>query len=631
MGVIVAKLEGARLVGSADVTDNQIKILDRMGMVNLSQAEFFDAEQKANPALKQIMGKHEARLANNPAYAPVLKAMGDRFTREAGVDPDPKNAGRTTTVLDTLGKDVQGNPQLAARLDKMLETGDPAVMQRLAGSLSTYKAGELAKVLDAADPANAPRVQAPATAAPAAAPAPAQKPPERKPAGTAAPAAPPPARPDPVTVAVPGTATATPGGQTVATPSEPAKPANLKALADMPNDKLAAVLSDKSTVRALAASITQYSDKKFPDLQQDAKGFRQKVEASPALQEKIAANLAQNPELVKKLAKAMSEDNPSSNKGMDGQVRSMLKEIYAKPEDTIGNKGWTDGLQPKMMMGGAMDWVKTNLGIDLKGMLGGLGNMLQGMFAKIGDFFKQFSTGNFMQIGNMNPKAGFFDKLGRSMDQAAAFREREPMLREQAELIVRPGAKGPINDGAHGPDGKPRMKDETVTGPDGKPTTIKVADYRAGDDHRVSVNAIGNNNNKVYLTDNLQPTREPNGNYRWTVAESIDPNTGRAGQMRQLVVSPEESQRLFKIMEQSAAQTGKPLNIQNPNVDQPTAEVQGQRTVMAYNPGTRQLEQVQQGPAANQPGSPSALNTVNPPKPGDPEFRPGMPAGGAVA
>jgi hypothetical protein len=632
MGVIVAKLEGARMIGSADVTDNQIKILDRMGMVNLSQAEFFDAEQKANPALKQIMGKHEAKLANNPAYAPVLKAMGDRFTREAGVDPDPKNAGRTTTVLDTLGKDIQGNPQLAARLDKMLETGDPAVMQRLAGSLGTYKAGELAKVLDTADPASAPRVQAPA-AAPAAAPAPVQKPPERKPAGTAAPATPPPppSRPDPVTVAVPGASTATPGGSTVtATPAQPAKPADLKALAEMPNDKLAAVLSDKATVRSLAAALTQYSDKKFPDLQEDAKGFRTKIEVT-ALQEKIAANLSQNPELVKKLAKAISEDNPSSNKGMDGQVRSMLKEIYTKPEETIANKGWTDGLQSKMMMGGAMDWVKTNLGIDLKGMLGGLGNMLQGMFQKIGDFFKQFSSGNFMQIGNMNPKAGFFDKMGRSMDQAAAFREREPALREQSELLARPGAKGPINDGAHGPDGKPRMKDETVAGPDGKPVTTKVADYRPEDDHRVSVNAIGNNNNKVYLTDNIQPTREPNGNYRWTVAESIDPNTGRAGQMRQLVVSPEESQRLFKVMEQSAAASGKPLKIQNPNLSEPTAEVQSQRTVMAYNQGTRQLEQVQQGPAANQPGTPSALNQVTAPKPGDPEFRPGMPAGGAVA
>lgn len=370
-------------------------------------------------------------------------------------------------------------------------------------------------------------------------------------------------------------------------------------------------MQDPESVKMVMGALAEYGEK-HPELRDKANGFADRATSNPNVVKSIGDNLAANPGLVRQMAKAMDEKGPS-NKALDGQIKQVLGQIYEKPEDTLGSKKWIDGMQTKMAMGGAMDWVKTNLGIDLQGMLGGIGNMLQGMFAKIGDFFKQFSTGNFAQIGNMDPKAGFFTKLGRSMDQADAFRQREPQLREQSELLRKPGTQGPINDGTRGADGKVRMKETTTTGPNGETIKGQAVDYRAGDDHRVTVNAVGNNNNKVYLTDNLQPTREPNGNYRWTVAESIDPNTGKAGQLRQIVVSPEESQRLYKIMEQSAAESGKPLKISNPNVNVPTTEVANDRNVVAYDGATRTVQQVQPqlGPAANQPGT-APNNPANP-------------------
>jgi hypothetical protein len=601
---------------------------EKMGL-SAGEAATLVAKLATNPEVsKLVMGLgNNASGAPDPKFDALMKEMGARFKADTG---SPFRDG----FVDKLNADLEANPALAQKMTAAIKS-NPAQATLAVRNYQPGKLNEAVKAMEARPAPAAGPVQAPAPVTPAPAANPSATRPAPATPTVARPAPPPvaaPAAPPPVVApaAIPSPTPST-TADTGAAAIRAGRDQMISALATGSDADIKAFMQKPANVKLLMESAANYGENQ-PELKDKARGFMDRVNANPNVIKQIGENLGNNPELVRKMAKALDEQKgPINSRAMNTQVNQVLGEIYEKPDKTLGSKQWTDGLQSKMMMGGAMDWVKTNLGIDLKNMLGGLGNMLQGMFAKIGDFFKQFSTGNFMQIGNMNPKAGFFDKLGRSMDQAAAFREREPMLREQADLIVKPGAKGPINDGAHGPDGKPRMKDETVTGPDGKPTTVKVADYRAGDDHRVSVTAIGNNNNKVYLTDNIQPTREPNGNYRWTVAESIDPNTGRAGQLRQLVVSPEESQRLFKIMEQSAAQTGKPLNIQNPNVDQPTAEVQGQRTVMAYNQGTRQLDQVQQGPAANQPGSPSALNTAAPPKPGDPEFRPGMPAGGAVA
>ena len=634
-------LEGARMLRQADVTDNQIKILEKMKLTTLDQAQFFDAEQKANPALKSIMSKHENALANNPAYTPVLQAMGGRFVREVGQNPAVAASGKFNTVLDTLGKDIQANPALADRLDKMIAKGDPETMKRLAGSIGTYQSGQLAAVLNTADPASAPAVAAPAAAPAGPAPA-AAKPP-------AAPAA---AKPPPVTVAAPSTAAPPAAAPPAAAPpqqapqqapqsaggsSGPAKPVDMKALADMPNDKLSALLTDRATVRGIAASLVEYSNKKFPELKDDAKGFTQKLEAT-ALQDRIGKNLSQNPDLVKKLAKAMSEEGPS-NKAMDNQVRGMLKDIYTKPDETIANKGWTDGLQGKMAMGGAMDWVKTNLGIDLQGMLGGLGNMIQGMFAKIGSFMQNFFNGNVMQIGAMDPKASMLTKMSRSWDQSNDFQARKAALIDQSELIRRPGAdpKSTLNDGSRLENGERRMITTEKTNQNGQKVETQEVDYRANQDHRVGITPIGNKEMKVFMTDGVQPTREPNGNYRWTVATEVNPHNGKPGDIQQVIVSEQESQRMFKVMEDAAKASGKTLRIENPhaNPNMVTPEVKSGLTVAASFDGSgRQREWnvgTPGGPGTGSPAAPSALNTINQPKPGDPQYTPGVPSGGAVA
>ena len=578
-GMLLAAMQADDPKSTVESNQRQIAIMEKMGFNSLDQAKFFNAEQKANPALREVLKKYEGKMAAPGAYDPLLAAVGKKFLEEgARVGFDTDKAGTTATIVDRLGKDLASNAAGKGRLDQALAAGKPEVMSALAGRMGTYQAGQLDQVLTASGVA--------APAAPAAAPAAA--PPPRPAAGDgkakpavavpAEPAKPPPAAPPAATPAA-----ATPPAAAGAPPSAPAAAGGgvLAALVAGSNDDIASTLrKSPGMVKDMAVQIAKFSDKAFPDMKDGVDGstsFVNKVKADPALQKRIAENLANNPQLLRDLAEAM--ENDKMTKGVAGSaMKDTLKQVYAKPE-VLADKDWTDKLAGKIEMGkGGMGGMLKGMGIDLSGIMGGIGGLLQGMMSFIGNFFSSFSNGLFSQIGNTAPGAGMWDRLSMSMDRAA----RADRTIGYERVIPRNGATdNKIGDGIdRDQNGKPIMHDTGKTDPQ---TGQKIYEqkYDATKDHRVAVQIAGGGQKEIYMTDRLKPSPQANGNVIWTVSTAVNAQ-GQSTRNEAIVLTADESKKLYQRMEQAARAQGQPLSFQDPTTQPVVAEPTGIQTTR-YN------------------------------------------------
>lgn len=544
-----------------------------------------------------------ANGATDPRYDAFYKAMGDRFKGDKDfVDNLNTDLEKNPGLAKKLVAAIESNPDQAARMVKDYKYGQ---LNTSVTELETRIAATSAKAPPKVDPAPATEARKPAVqqkAETAASPTPSPKAPSVKRRADPSADATAPARGEPIAFAATSTISQT-SLETVATaavrPAEKisgeevvrrAKEETIRDLATGSDEHISKLFTTKGkdgVVPAMAAAVADFGANKFPNdsqIKQESRNFLQKIDANPQLREDIAKNLAKNPGLVRTLTKAMSEDEPS-NAAMDGQMRNLLLEVYQKPEKLADDK-WTSGLQTKMAMGGVMDWVKTNLGIDLQGMLSGVGQMLQGVFKQIAGFFKQFSGGNFAQISNLNPNASFFDKIGRAWDQSQDFEKREPALRNLAQPLHRPGVVGgPVSDGIQrDAEGNPLKIKETRIGADGEKVTVEKNDYRPDRDDRVTITTYGGNTAKVYLTDGLNATREPNGNYSWRFATDLEAKSGAVDRVSQYTLTEAESRRLYRMTAEAAQASGRSLRMEDPfKTPIMTPEVQHYRSMDKYN------------------------------------------------
>ena len=606
-GLLMAAMVADDPSATVESNQRQIAIMEKMGIDSLDQAKFLNAEQKANPAFREVMKKYEAKMATTGAFDPVLAAVGKKFLEEgARVGFDTDKAGTTSTIVDRLGKDLAGNAGGRNRLDQAFAAGKPEVMTALAGKIGTYQSGQLDQVLTAsgvaapvAAPAAAPPAnKPPAAAAPATPAAPARPAPVAVPASappTAAPAAVPAATPAPTTAPPPATATPTPAAAAAA-------PSALSALVAGSNEDIASTLrKSPGMVKDMAAQIAKFSDKAFPDLKDGVDGstaFTNKIKADPALQKRIAENLANNPQLLRDLAKAMEDEKMS--KGVAGSaMKNTLKEIYAKPE-VLADSDWTNKLSGKMEMAkGGLGGMLKGMGIDLSGIMGGIGGLMQGIMSFIGNFFSQFSNGIFNQIGNTAPGMGMWDRLSAGMDRAA----RADRTIGYERVMKRDGANGPIGDGVdRDATGKPIMHATGQTDPEtGK--QIYEQKYDATKDHRVAVKIAGGGQKEIYMTDKLQASPQANGNVIWTVSTAVNAQ-GQSTRNEAIVLSPEESKKLYARMEQAARAEGTPLSMKDPSAMPIVAEPTGIQTTRYSANGTR-LPDAEMRPAVAPPVAPA--------------------------
>jgi hypothetical protein len=547
------------------------EIATKMGL-NAIDAGTFIGRVTVNPQVASVIAGAAgggSGTSIDPKYNSFLKTMGDKYKQDPSFVSKLNDDLKANPALkDKLTTAVKNHPDLAAKEVASYQSGQLGQsVSRLEQAISQRAAPQSApSAAPSAAPSTATADAAAAETARLAARAQSARP---SPAATAAASAAPAraqAAPPPTTAAPSTTAPATPpqaAAPDAAAIQAAAATEVMKTLATASDDKIREVMTP-DMVQQLATGVAAYSDKHYPEMATDAKGFVAKV-GEEGLSKRIAENLQRNPQLIRDLAKTMNEEpdpnDPLAKMKKDG-VRDTLKQIYAEPEK-LADENFTEKLGRKFQMaeGGIGGMLKGFLGNDMGG-LGGIMNKLGGVFQGIMNWFgnamSAFSSGNFALMGNMDPKSSMWERFSYGVRQA----ELTKGLENYAQVIPRTGAQGPMNGNGKVVDaqGKPVMEEV-------KDETGKVVGQRQkmddSFDHRVEYGG-----KKFYLTNGLQPSAiirdgQPIGQNRWYVATSVDAD-GRPRKIDNIVLSDADSQKLMDRLEREAKAAGTELKLNTP-------------------------------------------------------------------
>ena len=486
--------------------------------------------------------------AIDPKYNKFLEVLGQRFKADTGL-PAVSNG-----FIDKLNADLKKDPALAEKLKSAIST-NPTIA---ANQLALYKHGDLKSTVTTLDAlvtaANRPAPPAPAPTAPPPPPvAAADKPIPAKPVPPRVEAAKPPPAPASAPAPAPVPVAAVPAPAAPA--SAPAPTIDVAEARRVAAEGVLATFASSSTsdqtiaesmnpemVKAIAATVAKFSRTHYPQsIGLDADKFQTRIDASPELQKSIAENLAQNPKLVRSLAQAMGPDGKlnMNEKLVRSFVENALKTIFNNPEK-LAEKQYTDSLQRDMNQGNSMDQITSfmrMLGFDSRSQ-GELSRFMDGIGRQTSENFGKFFKGDAYAMGN--PKgAGLFGPINMSWSDA----DHELFLSQFADVVAKPGAKGPVSDGTtivvKKEAGKPDKREEV---------------YDATKDHRIDVKDALGTRAKVFATSGLSPTRLANGNYEWVLASKVDERgQPRHDSMKTMVLDAQESMRLYAEMRAAGA------------------------------------------------------------------------------
>jgi hypothetical protein len=330
---------------------------------------------------------------------------------------------------------------------------------------------------------------------------------------------------------------------------------------------------DQPFVTVLAGGIRDYADKNFPDLDKYnySDAFHSKIAGDPKLQSAIAANLQRHPDFVRNIAKMASDeggaDMPDAAKRM---AKQELKNLFEKPELLADDK-YVESMSKQLKMaqnmkdggnalGSVGDWFKNNLGMDMGGMMGGIGAFFQQIMSFVQNFMGQITGGNFISMRNSG--MDLFGAFKESMNQASMGVENS--VREKGYLqVVGPKERA---------DGFMKDKDGNVLNDPktGKPIEKIVP-------NTIEVTSINDMKHQVYATTGLNSTRNPpdtkgNVTYNVRVATGLD-ESGNVSSYNSMVLSKEEYKKYIEEVEKR-----KPGSMK---YDQNYAEVMGGAKVVA--------------------------------------------------
>ncbi|MCB9985690.1 MAG: hypothetical protein H6864_08425 [Micavibrio sp.] len=175
-------------------------------------------------------------------------------------------------------------------------------------------------------------------------------------------------------------------------------------------------------IAQLAGGIADAAHDKFGVSESVTKGFEERIAGDTALQGKIAENLKGHPGFVKSLAKMASGESEMPD-AMKTAAKKEMENLMEKPELLADDK-YVKGIQSKLQMGegmGKLGGLMQNMfGIDMKGMMGNIGEFFHELMQKIMDF-----------IGNLtgNPKMGLASNLNLAMGDNLRSRYERPSMK----------------------------------------------------------------------------------------------------------------------------------------------------------------------------------------------------------
>ncbi|MFA7277293.1 MAG: hypothetical protein WC043_10890 [Pseudobdellovibrionaceae bacterium] len=437
----------------------------------------------------------------------VLKATATTIVQKWKQDP---------AILDKLQKDLTADPAAAKRLQDTL-VANP---QKAAATLQSYNGTNFSQVVaSTTTPASKPSI--PSAAATAAA--------VTLPASNQAPVTPTPTRkPEAAPVAAPA------GGSQINVPSPP--PLDLAALgkeeflkfADMPDDQIKAKVGPSLT-KGLSIGIADYAVEKFGVEKSTADAFKKRIEWDPKLRDSIEKNLKENPDFIRQLAKTMKDEKGLPQEAR-GAAKSAMTDLMENPEK-LAKPDYLSSMTSQMQMAGAatggFGFLKNMFGMDMNGMMSGIGAWFNKIGAWFNNLMQQFSGGNFLAMRNSG--MGLFSAFGAAINQAGVDRDMEALQLPQANYGMVKGKNGEVTHGV-------AVKDQDgneVKGPKGELLTKQVP-------NTVEVTTINGEKHQVIPTAGLTIHRDQQGNFRVPVGTQME--KGQITEMTTLVMNQKEFQ-----------------------------------------------------------------------------------------
>ncbi|MDD3020324.1 MAG: hypothetical protein PHX61_04995 [Alphaproteobacteria bacterium] len=467
--------------------------------------------------LKLDNAPHVTKLVTDVAAKSTdVKTFADAIAQKYKQDPN---------FIEKLEADMGKNPQLAEQLQSQI-LKDQAQASQI---ISKYNGSNLAELVKPAPVAPKPSVQAkaPDTPSPAAVAASgvAQKKEAVRPAATTtAHTAKPETQGSAEWTPVPQISGEKVGAEIIKDPPMPIMPRDKKVGAEievppMPGEKVGVADIGKAAFAELAnksnSEIADFfthgvtgKDGKIAQLGEGiagqaakygvsaslTEGFQKRLSTDEALQQKIAENLKEHPDFVKRLAK-MSSDESALPEAQKTAIKKELEHMMSNPE-LLADKNHISGLEKKMEGGDFLskigDFFKNNMGFDLGGMMAGIGPALQEMMQKLMDM-----------LGKLFGKSGISMASG-NQDMGGNLRSRY----ELSSMKAMPTEGSLFREVKHGDKMVKEVNTIQVEGADGKPLdviptdgAIRVGQGANGDVRLRVAGSIGQDGDVKYTRD----------------------------------------------------------------------------------------------------------------------------------
>lgn len=154
----------------------------------------------------------------------------------------------------------------------------------------------------------------------------------------------------------------------------------------------------------MAEKIEASVKKNFPDLEGDAKGFSDYVKSDPEAQKKIKEQLDANPEVFDLLNDMDTKDDKPINDNVRNTLSPFMKKFLNNPQKLETDAGMKETIAEfKQEKGKAQsNYLKDVLGFDISGMASGLGAMLEKAFSYVAKLFKAIGNNVHWQNSNGN-------------------------------------------------------------------------------------------------------------------------------------------------------------------------------------------------------------------------------------
>lgn len=408
---------------------NRSKVFDEAGLGMVERGKLMTSVLTSKN-LSGILDRIDADTSISDANKEkLLRSVADKYKK------DPQ-------AIDRLEKDLAANPALAKRLEQAIKANPAAIAER---GIPAYTGGNLESALNGAVPAAKPA----AGPSPSPAAAPAGKKPDARPETTA-----PATKPERHTTgrrhqANPAAEPATPSGPAAAPAAPSMNPADLKeilgTLAGAKNEEITKIVDAQGPklVNGMAHGMADMARDKFGVPRETTDAFEKRIKDDPKLQQAITENFKRNPDFVRQMAK-MAQGGGDVPDAMKEMARKEMDKVMQNPQLLADDK-YVKDVSRQMRMGNSMGrvagFMQDTFGIDMSGMMNGMGGFFKGIANWFKDFFGAFSGGGVKDFLSQpsNKNLGMFDKLSAGIGFAMNKANNTPSSQYESAYLQNAG------------------------------------------------------------------------------------------------------------------------------------------------------------------------------------------------